>query len=153
MGLDMYLSKKTYFGNQYREPKEQVIVTTPENLKGEIKQKRVSYIIESVAYWRKANQIHNWLVNNVQSGEDDCKEYYVSREQLKELIDACKKDLKTIKKEGYETENLILQPTSGFFFGSTDVDEYFVQQLEDTIKQLDPLLSEETGDFYYQASW
>ena len=31
-----------------------------------------SRIIEQVGYWRKANQIHNWFVENVQDGEDDC---------------------------------------------------------------------------------
>jgi len=38
------------------------------------------------AYWRKANQIHNWFVDNVQGGDDDCREYGVSIEHLKELL-------------------------------------------------------------------
>ena len=43
----------------------------------------------NVAYWRKANQIHNWFVTNVQRGEDDCGEYYVSREKLSQLLRDC----------------------------------------------------------------
>lgn len=44
---------------------------------------------EMVGYWRKANHIHKWFVDNVQDGEDDCKEYRVSIEQLHKLRDIC----------------------------------------------------------------
>ena len=44
----------------------------------------------NVAYWRKANAIHSWFVNNVQNGKDDCEEYEVSEGQLHELYDICK---------------------------------------------------------------
>ncbi len=43
---------------------------------------KVTYIIEDCGYWRKANGIHAWFVQNVQEGEDDCKEYYVSQSKL-----------------------------------------------------------------------
>ena len=36
-------------------------------------------------YWRKANQIHNWMVNNVQDGNDDCGLYEVSIDHILEL--------------------------------------------------------------------
>ena len=38
-----------------------------------------------VAYWRKANAIHGWFVDNIQDGVDDQNEYYVSKEKLEEL--------------------------------------------------------------------
>ncbi len=41
-------------------------------------------------YWRKANHIHMWFVNNVQSGEDDCNQYAVTKENLQELANICK---------------------------------------------------------------
>ena len=45
----------------------------------------------TVAYWRKANHIHNWFVQNVQGGEDrNCEVTPVTREQLQDLVDACK---------------------------------------------------------------
>lgn len=43
-----------------------------------------------VCYWRKANAIHGWFVQNVQGGEDDCGIYTVELGQLAELRDACK---------------------------------------------------------------
>jgi len=154
MGLDQYLYKKTYIGNKYRKPEERVGILYPQTEKevlfpigSEIKIERINEIVESVAYWRKANQIHKWFVDNVQEGENDCKEYYVNKTQLQELIDLCQK---VINKEISPKEGL---PTGeGFFFGSTEYDEYYYSNLKDTIEQLTPLM-EETGDFYYTSSW
>ena len=85
MGLDMYLNKKTYVGNEYRKPDQMVLVTMPTNEKDAtfkihepIKTERVSEITERVGYWRKANHIHKWFVDNVQGGNDDCGDYLVS---------------------------------------------------------------------------
>lgn len=182
MGLDMYLHKKTYVGNKYRKPEEMITVSIPQVQEsatfpvksGEIKNERISEVIEDVAYWRKFNALHDWFVQNVQEGEDDCKEYWVSKGNLEEIIDLCKKDLAILEKAPYhmseeftdfftkkkfsyevydiDPEELNLQPVGGFFFGSLDIDRYYKKDLEDTIKQLTPLLEEE-GDFYYRASW
>jgi hypothetical protein len=141
-----------------------------------IKKDRISSIEETVAYWRKANHIHAWFVNNVQDGEDNCREYYVDREKLKELVDACKKVKESLvnspKKtfqdgwangqktyadvEVFEDTSVaeeLLPTEQGFFFGGTEYDEWYIQGLDETINQLEPLLVEEDGDFYYQASW
>lgn len=155
MGLDMYLHKRIYVGNQHRERKVKVIIPDNDDALFPIKsinENKISSIIEDAAYWRKANQIHKWFVDNVQKGVDDCGEYYVTKENLKTLISLCRKDIKTIEKGGYSTDNINLKPQSGFFFGSTDIDKYFVEDLKDTIDQLEPLLKEE-GDFYYTSSW
>ncbi len=103
----------------------------------------------NVAYWRKANQIHKWFVDNVQGGEDNCGEYYVSREKLKELLTTCRQAL--FKKDPSE-----LMPSAGFFFGSYDIDQYYWQDIKDTIKQIAPLIeNDEYKDlsYYYQSSW
>jgi hypothetical protein len=53
----------------------------------------------------------------------------------------------------------LLPPTSGFFFGSTNIDEYYWQDIEETHKQLTELLDEITEEnkwnycIEYQASW
>src|SRR5690606_29699482 len=119
MGLDMYLNKRTYVGNNYRKPEQQVQITMLQNqdevtfpIESEIKQERITNVIEEVAYWRKCNAIHNWFVENVQDGEDDCGDYYVSKEQLKKLVDLCK-NLLTNKDIGKAKE---LLPTQGGFF-------------------------------------
>ncbi len=54
----------------------------------------VGAVVEyEVMYWRKANQIHKWFVDNVQDGEDDCGRYLVSKTQLTELIKLCERVL------------------------------------------------------------
>lgn len=153
MGLDMYLNKRTYVGAEYehREIKGEINLTE----KGKpipIKLKRVSEIIERVGYWRKANQIHNWFVKNVQDGKDNCEEYWVSTEQFKQLLDDCKK-----VKENQLVAADVLPTKSGFFFGGTEYDEFYMKEIDETIEIIETLFNEsEDGkihDVYYQSSW
>lgn len=183
MGLDMYLSKKRYVKNwEHMQPNELHSVIVRKGDKKINSKLPVTEIVYEAAYWRKANAIHNWFVQNTQDGEDrNGVETWVSREQLQELLDLCKHVLEVAKTEkgmvqngsrstptgGWEpimVEGLvvtnpeevgeILPPTSGFFFGSTDIDGYYLDDVKDTIKQLELALSEENdGDFYYQSSW
>ncbi len=106
-----------------------------------------------VAYWRKANAVHNWFVTNVQGGVDECQKSYVSREQIEELIAATQEALDAYNAGDAKKAEDVLTPTSGFFFGSTEVDDYYKQDLESTIEQLKPLLEVQGVDFAYQASW
>src|SRR5260221_4638829 len=39
------------------------------------------------AYWRKANAIHSWFVQNIQGGVDNCGRYEISWEQIAHLLD------------------------------------------------------------------
>ena len=150
MGLDMYLSRKNYVKNwNFMAPSElhEITVKRGGEVRGDIKPERISYIVEQVGYWRKANQIHNWFVENVQNGEDNCGEYYVSNEKLRELLNLCK----SIKQEQLVPQEAL--PTQGgFFFGSTDYDEYYFQDIDDTIEILEPLVDVE-GEYYYTSSW
>lgn len=144
MGLDMYLNKKTYIGNQYKSEEEQAKVI----VQG-IKQARVSQIEEQVLYWRKENHFHKWFVDNVQDGMDDCEEYYVEKEILKNLISVCEDVL-----QDHQKAPKLLPTQEGFFFGSTSYDEYYFESVEQTLKSLKELLEEEgDGDFYYTCSW
>ncbi len=65
MGLDMYLSKKTYvkYWEHKGDDNYEVKVTKGGN-PTKIDPKKVSYVTEEVGYWRKANQIHDWFVKN-----------------------------------------------------------------------------------------
>lgn len=171
MGLDMYLHKKTYVKNwEHMSPEELHEVTVKKNGQevSHIKKERISSVEETVAYWRKANHIHQWFVNNVQDGEDNCREYYVSRDDLRELVEACKTVKESLEKSGKKTVKMyddvevftdtsvaeeLLPTQAGFFFGGTQYDEWYVKDLDNTIAQLEPLIEEEGGDFYYQSSW
>jgi len=151
----MYLSKKTYVKNwsfHKSEEKHTISVKKGGKSRKDIKPKRVSYIVEEVMYWRKANAIHSWFVENCQNGVDECQESYVSREQLEELASICEEVAKT-------KNTSLLETQSGFFFGGTEYDEYYFDECKETAKGLRNLLAEETpedcssGNFYYEASW
>ena len=150
MGLDMYLEKRTYVRQwSHQTPEEQYNVeVTKGGQPVKIDPKRVTYVIEEVGYWRKANQIHQWFVENVQNGEDNCAEYCVSKGQLEELLDLCKK----ILNDNSLAEEL-LPTASGFFFGGTEYDEWYFDGIENTIEILEGVLSDTTADYYYSSSW
>jgi len=154
MGLDMYLSKKTYVKNwkHTAEDKKHTVAIEGDRSK-EIKPERVTYIQEEVGYWRKANQIHKWFVENIQEGEDDCRSYYVRASHLENLLENCK-----IVLDDNSKAHELLPSDSGFFFGSTDYDEWYFEQLEDTVKIIGGIISEmkeneAVYEFYYQSSW
>lgn len=124
MGLDMYLEGVRY-------------ISAYEKIDGKFVKTRKRQIIKTLEiYWRKANAIHNWFVNNIQGGEDDCRCYELEKEQLIDLRNTCKKVLKndSLKEE-------LLPTQEGFFFGETDYDEYYYNDLKETIKEIDRLLS------------
>ena len=145
MGLDMFLRKKTYIGGNYEHNKiTGSIDLYRDGKKINIDLSKVVEIEEEGIYWRKANAIHAWFVDNVQDGEDECNEYYVSYEKLKELRDLCLKVIKEKKPE-------LLAPRSGFFFGSTEPDEYYYNELQRTADEIEKL--NEGDSYYYQSSW
>jgi len=110
-----------------------------------------------VAYWRKANAIHGWFVNTLADGVDECQSIYVSKDDLEKLRLACHNVL--LAPAGINSEDIAAQygllPTSGFFFGSYEMDEWYDQSLRNTISQIDDVLSAsgEWSDFIYRASW
>lgn len=124
-----------------------------------------------VAYWRKANAIHAWFVDNVQGCIDDCESHFVSKEKLADLVDICERILTA---QGIEAESFKFSedfgedfqlnseamkiaedqlPTrSGFFFGDTKYGEDYIVDLVLTVQQLKPLVGS-NKDFYYSSSW
>lgn len=124
MGLDMYLYKK----------------------KANVEK------MEEVAYWRKANQIRNWIVQNTEYEADaDCEDYLLDKETLENLVSDCKAVIAnpTLADE-------LLPTKSGFFFGSTEYDDWYFEDLKLTIKQVEKILKEtdwDNEDIYYYEWW
>jgi hypothetical protein len=154
MGLDMYLQKKTFLqtGEWVREDKRcEVTVTEGGKPHPFINPKKIEYIVEEVGYWRKANQIHQWFVENVQKGKDDCREYRVDYEQLRDLLNACEDVL-----DDHSKAEKLLPTSSGFFFGNTDYDDYYFEKVQNTYDILMSIMSAPDADeaeYIYQSSW
>lgn len=154
MGLDMYLNKRVFIGAnyEYRKVKGNINITmgeddTPIN----INFNKLDSIEEGIGYWRKANHIHNWFVENVQSGNDDCDTYSVSLEDLKELLNVCNKIL-----EDSSLAEELLPRTQGFFFGSIEYDEYYYDSIRYTISVLKEAIEgfiPGITTYYYRSSW
>ena len=163
MGLDMYLEvrKSVRTKDWVNENGEFRTVPIPEGMAiletaglANLVSQEDSYglsVSATAIYWRKANAIHQWFVDNCGKGIDECQPIYVSRQDLEDLRDLVKDVL--IHRE---KAPIALPTASGFFFGSTDYDEWYWEDLERTAKELDNLLTqtfEQPVDFIYQASW
>lgn len=155
MGLDQYLQAKTIVvGGDYahetsRETYEKIITAVGSPT---VKEKTVpmASVSVQVGYWRKENAIHQWFVDNCQDGVDDCRESFVSRDQLEELKERCEKVL-----ADHSLADELLPTTDGFFFGSTNYDDWYFTGLQDTVEIVNTCLSPEyeAWEFTYQSSW
>ena len=162
MGLDMYLIKRK------KEKKE---LSTGElwNFKDEL------------IYWRKANAIHKFLCDNGEKIEEQVS-YKISKQVLKDLLNKCKLVIEKAKIEKGKVQNgqtlkdgkwepiledgekiincdeiaEILPTCSGFFFGSTDYDQWYLQDIKQTKEKLEEIINQidyKNEDVYYLASW
>lgn len=146
MGLDMYLSAKRYlwsFNEHDKALADKIDAEIGLNSLGRTKE-----ISREAFYWRKAWAIHHWFVVNAQYGEDDCKEYWVERYQLQELLDT----LKRVDQNPSLAEDILpLQADDD------EGKEWELEQIRRTIPALDKLINDENlkehWDFYYSSSW
>jgi hypothetical protein len=159
MGLDMYLIKR----------------------KKEDKKTDLWSFDNELIYWRKANQVHKFFCDNGKEIEPQCS-YRVLKSDLEELLNRCIKVLEVAKVEkgivqnGYHFENdemipnyeegitivnpeeiaKILPTCKGFFFGSTEYNEYYLEDIrytKESLEALIPTIDFDNEDVFYLASW
>jgi hypothetical protein len=188
MGLDMSAARKVYVKQwEYQSDDERYTVEIARGgkpVKG-ISSRDISSIDEEVMYWRKANHIHAWFVDNVQNGQDDCKTYHVSWDRLADLLSSCCKVLEasklvdglvntgTVYDKKHPKGLAVLRPGKviedttvaerylptrpGFFFGSMQYDEAYLDDVKETREWIVRMLSDRDngvpGAIYYESSW
>jgi hypothetical protein len=147
MGLDMYLTAKRYiydFGDDSMPLRDAL-----KELKvNDMCVKEISY---EAGYWRKANHIHKWFVDNVQNGVDNCREHLVTTEELEKLLELVNEVLRNRDKA-----QELLPTSNGFFFGSDSYGEGYFDDLIQTKAIIENVLSIDDFnryDIYYQSSW
>lgn len=191
MGLDMFLWKmKKQQGKTFNEvlelkrkfDNEEI---TKEQLRPYIfhtKLENINYeydsLFKEVYYWRKANFIHQWFVDNIQDGIDDCGDYRVTQKDIQLLIETLEKvylsldgkemitkkikdgtieyEEKVFKEEDLEKAKELLPTQEGFFFGGIEYDEYYFEQIKDTLNDLqilDRSFDFENNYLIYGSSW
>lgn len=164
MGLDMYLSVREYVSRidwreitsiedrrettQFRDVISAVDMrelVEPEGSAG-------AYVEIPVMYWRKANAIHKWFVNELANGVDECQPIYLGPDKLRELIDLCDQVTEDHSKAGE-----LLPTANGFFFGDTAYDQYYFADIAHTADRLRYIVNEmdakHADTLVYQASW
>ena len=138
MGLDMYL---------YRTKKIEGINSPEEYGKLSFTAK-----YDDVGYWRKANAIHQWFVKNAQVDEKNSFSFaFITKQQLENLMNVVTKVL-----NDHTLAESLLPTQAGFFFGSTEYDEWYFTNVEKTRDTLERALLEtdwEKQVVLYHASW
>ena len=128
MGLDMFLFKR----KKFRENDEEY-------------NKLVRDTAEEIGYWRKANEIRNWIIDKTELEEDDnCKYIELSKKDLEDLREDCIQVL-----EDHTLAEEIMPTKSGFFFGDTNYDDYYFNSLGHTIRIINNIL--ENTNFEIEA--
>ena len=136
MGLDMFLYRTDKNNKKYEDYQE-------------------------VGYFRKSNQIHNWFVEKCQDGIDECQSTIVPKEKLEELLNVCQTIIAPTKGPLPDVVRValaedLLPTVGGFFFGSTEYDDYYFSKINDAIKILQEIIDTtnfDTEDIIYHASW
>lgn len=172
MGLDMFLNRKRDLNWEEIQGLQDKFPETKNPIYG---------IKEEIAYWRKANQIHNFFMKKDVNGED--RQADVDINDIKELLKICKRLKRELrltkgkihtgtrftkdgKKEIYEEGEIIANPKlaeellptrAGFFFGDTDYDSYYYEQICEAIPILQKIVDEHNKynnvSYEYIASW
>ena len=169
MGLDQYLEirKNEYRSKYHQDNGSDLALEYPKDITEFIPNQtdlRISRQTNyEVGYWRKANHIHNWFIQNCAYKDecgnpiDDCRPIEITVDKLEKLLDDCKKVL-----SDHSLASSILPTQSGFFFGSTRYDEDYFGEIERTIEIIEPVLKfakhkleieDYVWEVYYQASW
>ena len=137
--------------------------------------------LSGVIYWRKANAIHKYFVDYgaLQSdGAPNVGYYYIDRQHLINLIERITSilngpeitetityhkiadDMNEVNEDvkynlNIELAKELLPTTSGFFFGGTEYNHWYHEDLVRTLNILKRELAEtpENETWYYYASW
>lgn len=106
---------------------------------------------EEVGYFRKVNFLVAFFEEkgfNVETQAD----YYIDREDIEDLIERCKKVL-----ESHDSAPELLPTMDGFFFGSTDYDEYYFEDVSEVLQFSKELLLKfdtlEDGEYLTFHTW
>lgn len=183
MGLDMYLNAERYVSGYDHSPKHsrqrygsiRAAAELTEYSPPDHDDKYVE-VSTCVMYWRKANAIHAWFLNKrgPRTGDgqviDDCRPIDVDIDDLRELLSTARGAIAAYQAGDFDKCMELLQPVPGFFFGSTDIDDWYLRDLQDTVAGLEHIIKaydaeealtkttpEHRGlwlpSFTYRASW
>lgn len=161
MGLDIYFhkAKRTEWERFQNELSD--YENLPENKQDEVENPYRTFNPQEVGYFRKVNFLMSFF-----NYDGNCEYKEIAREELQALRDACEEisEMKPIKVEvhkypyGGVTEVKeysladqercaeLLPTQSGFFFGSTDYNEWYFADVKEVFAWVDGVLSDLADD-------
>lgn len=133
MGLDMYLEGVRYIPAE-RDENGNIIK------KREV---RKTLLLD----WRKNYPIHSYFDNlfNV----ENCVNYELTYEQLKEFIDKCK--MAYLNPDS--AESIMPDTWYGTHYDEYDNGEYYIQDFKDTVKELEDIVKDNWFDWFEYHAW
>ena len=154
MGLDIYLSKKTFIGAMFRSSEVSGIISlTKRGKQIPIKLQRIAYVIEDIYHGSKTYWLHNWLNHELPEALGNAEEREIGYELVSRLHRVCieilahrnSPDLREICREKLHCD---LKPEI-----DREALELFLDEVEELATATDP--SEKTDDavFIVSASW
>lgn len=94
------------------------------------------------AYFRKANFIYAYFDHLIDSDTECC---IVCKDEIESLFDACSLLLERQNEKDFAEE--VLPTCGGFFFGSTEYDDWYYENVESCYEQMKIILDEwQDGD-------
>ena len=154
MGLDIYISKKTFIGAMFHASGVNGIISlTKRGKQIPIKLQRVAYVIEDIYHGSKTHWLHNWLNRELPEELMNAKECEISEDVMDRLHRVCNEilahrnrpDLREICREKLHCN---LKPEI-----DKEALELFLDEVEELATATDP--NEKTDDavFSVSASW
>lgn len=164
MGLDMYFyaRKSTYKSfSKWDKPDSADETNYPEDLKtfSDYIYDRNFKSVEAetryqIGYFRKFNALHSYIVRTFANGIDNCQDIILYKEDVEQI----KKVLDDVLNAHQQVEKAkeLLPTQSGFFFGGTDYDEFYFEDVKDAADLMQSFLDNfdfENYQLVYRASW
>ena len=168
MGLDMYFSRRTYVGKlkSTKDSDDRWSERDVNNMElkfddadlSHVNLKNVRYIEEVFGEFRKFNALHAYVVDNFASGVDNCETIYLDIDnliQIQEVLSLVKESLSIGDKV---IAGQTLPPKEGFFFGNTEIDKWYEQDVNEAVEVFGKIIEEHSivgynASYTYQASW
>lgn len=111
--------------------------------------------LTEVAYFRKYNFLIPAMEKILETKIENGQFYNVDEEVIKKLRDRCK-----LVMENHDYAKELLPTTEGFFFGNTDYDEYYFNDVEQVYNECNKMLENmsksdesENQDFVFCVDW
>lgn len=164
----MYFSRRTYVGKlkDTRDSDDRWSERDVDNMElkfddadlSHVNLKNVRYIEEVFGEFRKFNALHSYVVENFGGGVDECQTIYLDIDDLIKIHETL-----SLVKEGLSIGDKViagqtLPPKEGFFFGSTEIDKWYEQDVNEAFEVFDKIIEEHSivgynASYSYQASW